>query len=907
MYSLLQRKTTMLLYQIEESIGSFVLENGDINSFNEGRLENIHQREVIKGRDFNRESIKDIVEATYLDELFGFALDTARDSSVIDSLNYLYSLFHHLDIYEIRNAIAHPNRPFWDCYWYRVATIASDPVVDLLKLKGIKETLLAVEEENIVDPPEDWVNKIIWQIPNNLPQKFDHGVTGLIGRDKELKELRKFISNPRVNSIALVAPGGLGKTALALDLLNTIVSTPSSSTYLDAVIFVTMKTEKLTSNGVVSLDSIETIDELKLNIIQSINEAYDEDFDSFEEIIEVFEDKKILLCVDNLETLLREDPNSFEELNYQLPVSWKVLVTSRIIISNSKVLSLSSLHEKSAIKLARTYHIKRGGQPLDQTSYESISKNCFYNPLAIRLSIDLIMTGKDIPSSLTVANREIAEFSYNNLIGALSKESVEILEAIFVEETSTRLSLCELLGYSIDEISQAIGELSNTSLILRESTDTGESYKLSNSVRDLLLISPRNIEFRNKVLSLINKRRNLANEIDIKQNQKELPVWHTNYIPSETNTNLKILVTDVNNKINKARKNHEVAVRLFRRFKETEFMYSKEYLYHQSFGRVYEALKDLNSAKSHYEMAISLNKESPTSYYLLARLYHDMNDFEKSRELYEKLIEMGWTSTETDIVSFGKTIFTGYYLSLLYTGRFEEVMDKTKKWKDAGVYRSTLGTFRASAWKRKMENLVESSPEDTVEALRRASVILSDVFINDGYSRIACLQAIKLFEEIEFCFSRQEYLDSYSEQGLELFKFVEDNFYDIKQVVTRHNSLDGLILKLKNIPLDNNPFKNIDARLDEVSYSDFSENSSRSNSAGYIEVKVKHRPKENSTFIFASDEFGKDYFLHFENLQDGNWKNWCQLGIGQILEVLPHDNSEKGKATGVKEIYIEGQ
>lgn len=904
MFNLMQRKTTMLLYQIEESIGSFVLENGDINSMNIGRLENIHQREVSKGKGFNRESIKDIVEATYLDELFGFALDIANDSSILDSLNYLYSLFHHLDIYEIRNAIAHPNRPFWDCYWYRVATIASDPIIDLLQLKGIKESLEAVENGNITDPPEEWINKVLWQIPNNLPNHFDHGVTGLIGRDKELKELKKFISNPRVNSIALVAPGGLGKTALALDLLNTIVSTPSFSSNLDAVIFVTMKTEKLTTEGVVALDSIETIEELRFNIVESINEAFDEDVNSFEEVIDVFKEKKLLLCVDNLETLLREDHNSFEELNYQLPPSWKVLVTSRIIISNSTILSLDSLQEKSAIKLARTYHIKRGGKPLEQSEYISISKKCFYNPLAIRLSIDLVMTGKDIPSSLNVANREIAEFSYNNLIDALSKESVEILEAVFVEETSTRLSLCELLEYSIDEISEAIGKLSKTSLITRESTDIGEYYRLSNSVRDLLLISPRNIEFRNKVLSLINKRRNLANEIDIRQSQKDLPEWHTNYIPSETNSNLKILVTEVNKKIKKAKKNHEIAARLFRKFKDTEFMYEKEYLYNQSFGRVYEVLKDYNSAKSQYEIAINLNPNNPSSYYLLARLYHEMSDFDKARKLYEKLIEMGWTSTESHKVGFGKSVYTGYFLSLLYMSNYEDVMEKTKEWKDSGVYRSTLGTFRASAWKRKMENLVENNPTDTVDALKRASIILSDVFRNDGYSRIACSQAIKVFEEIEFCFSRANYRNSYPIEGVELFKFVKNNVFEIKQTINPYG-FEGLISRFNEIHLKNSPFSETDMRADNNISLGFSEDFSKSNNLGLVEVKVKNRPKENSTFIFAIDESNNDYFLHYDNLKNGNWKSWCQLGIGKILEVLPDDNSKGGKSILAKEIYID--
>ena len=91
----LKRKTSMVLHQIEESLGNFVLHNGSIDSLNEDRLENIYQREADKGRKFNKRSIQDVVEATYLDELFGFALDIVTDSSAADSINYLYSLFHH--------------------------------------------------------------------------------------------------------------------------------------------------------------------------------------------------------------------------------------------------------------------------------------------------------------------------------------------------------------------------------------------------------------------------------------------------------------------------------------------------------------------------------------------------------------------------------------------------------------------------------------------------------------------------------------------------------------------------------------------------------------------------------------------------------------------------------------------
>lgn len=899
----IKRKTAMLLHQIEESLENFVLNNGDIDSLNLKSLENIHQREVDKGRVFNRSSIKNIVEATYLDELFGFALDIAQDSSIIDSINYLYSLFHHLDIYEVRNAISHPNRPFWDCYWYRVATVASDPVNEILGLNEVKEALISAESGVINDPPEEWAHKVIWQIPNNLPAQFDHGLTGLIGRSKELQELKKYISNPRVNTIALVAPGGSGKTALALDLLNTIVSTPSYTKFVDTVIYTTMKTEKLTSDGVVSLDSIETMAELKQNILDSINEIFDESYNSFEEAIQERKNSKFLLCIDNLETLLRDNQASFEDLNYELPQTWKVLVTSRVSISNSTILSLETLKEKSAIHLARTYLLKRGAEPLEQDTFVKLAQGCFYNPLAIRLTIDLVVAGHDIPKSLNVANKEIAEFSYNNLIEALSVDAIEILEAVFVEDSSTRLSLCELLDKNLDDISSAIGELSKTSLISRKSSEQGEVYSLSDSVRDLLVISPRNIGVRNKVQDSIHKRRVLSKEIDIKQAKQELPIWHSKFIPQNTNENLKILVTEVNNNLDKARRNTDIAVNLFRKLKESKFMYEGESLYHRAFGRVLEVLKDYRTAEDHYKSAIRSNSSDASSMYLLARLYHFTKKYDEAHKTYQLLIDQGWVVDSPDMVSFGRSIYNGYCLALLYSGRYDEVFEFTKKWKDSPVYRGILGTYRASAWKRKMENLVNDDPDTAVDALVRAARILSDVYRNDGYFKAVNKQAIKIFEEIEFCFSRKNYCDKYTDQGLELLKFISENIVEISQSNSSFD-MNPLICKLAKVPIANNPFKGSswNELSNDSSYDDFDDKEDKPE--GLTRVRISNRPQE-ATFLFARDSYSKDYFLHYKNFKDGEWKDWCQLSIGMSLDILPEkENGDTNKATNAREIYF---
>ncbi|MCZ5860330.1 MULTISPECIES: tetratricopeptide repeat protein [Vibrio] len=897
----LRLKTAMVLHQLEESLGSFVLNEGNLDNLSVESLENIHKREAAKGRKFNKDSIKDIVEATYLDELFGFALDITEDSSTLDSINYLYSLFHHLDIYEIRNAVSHPNRPFWDCYWYRVASIASDPVNEMLGFTEVKKALISAEEGVISEPPEEWLNKVIWEIPNNLPDTFEHELTGLIGRAKELQELKKHISNPRVNTVALVAPGGAGKTALALDLLNTIISTPSYTKSVNSVIYVSMKAEKLTSNGVIPLSAIETIQELKQAILEAVNDVYDEDYSSFEQALKDKSEERILLCVDNLETLLRESPSSFDELNYTLPGNWQVLVTSRVTISNATIISLENLQKKSAVHLARTYHNKRGGRFERLSDYEKLTEKCFHNPLAIRLSIDLVLKGKDIPESLTVANKEIAEFSYNNLIDVLTTTGVEILECIFVEGSSSRLSLCELLGKSLDEVSEGVSELSRTSLITRSSHDEGESYALNDSVRELLLLSPRNLTIRTKVQASVEKRRVLSKEIDNRQTAEDFPVWHTDHIDKATNENLKILVTSFNREYRKARKNNELAISIYRRLKDAQFMHDDSALYHRTLARSLELLKDVHSAEKHYKKAQHIEPENPTSTYLLGRLYHATKRYDIACVQMSSLLKTEWMEPSSDNLQFGKSVYQTYFLSLLYDGKWQQVLDETKDWKNSDGFRSTLGTYRAAAWKRKMEHTVDSDRKATMDSLISAIRILGDVFRTNGYSMQATVQAAKIFEEIEFCCSRTKYQSEFREQTIELLKFVFTHISGVNETLTRKD-MSLLIKKLMKINILGNPFSgrsfesyvdSVEAVLDDEVLS-----------GGLVEVVIKRRPKSPS-FLFAHDSKNQEYFLHYDNFKDGGWRRWIHLSLGERLHVVPElENVKRDKAIDTKEIYL---
>ena len=158
--------------------------------------------------------------------------------------------------------------------------------------------------------------------------------------------------------------------------------------------------------------------------------------------------------------------------------------------------------------------------PLFYTEAPPISEKANYNPLAIRLTVDLYVKGADIVQSISKTEKEIAAFSYSNLIESMTETSIEILEALYVSGTSNRNHLAEVLEQPQDDISESLNELSKTSLIIRTSSESGnDKFDLSNSIRDLLLTNPRNIEVRNKIASNL-KARNLKIQDQEIRNQK---------------------------------------------------------------------------------------------------------------------------------------------------------------------------------------------------------------------------------------------------------------------------------------------------------------------------------------------------------------------------------------------------
>lgn len=908
-----RRRTAMVLHELEQSLGNYILNTEvSLDDFPEEMIKAITARENQRSPLSNLKKASDVIEATYIDELFNIILEITKDTSVNSYLLDLRELFILYGIYHVRNVISHPNRKFIDSFWYKTAAIASDPLIDILGMISVRKSLISAERNELLDPPEEWLNKTLWEIPNNLPVVFEHAITGLVGRKQEEKRLLELLKNKRIANIALVAPGGIGKTSLALELLSSKVKQPETKEYIDCCIFSTLKTEKLTYEGVQKLNSIESLIELRKLITNEAEKIYDVSFADFDELMKKKENERILLFIDNLETLITNSTSEFQDFCDTLPAAWRLLITSRITINNASIITLEPLKEKFALTLSKIYMSRKNIRTLDDNVLANLVKNCHYNPLAIRLSLDLYFSGKEIPDSINVANKEIASFSFSNLIDALSVNAINILECLFISNNLNRATLCEFLTLSMDEVAESIAQLSNTSLVVRNVTHDGESYSLSESIREILITNPRNVILRSQLQSDLQKRKTIAKQIEHDQIKNSIPPYHWNYIPGNLNEGLKVLITSLNRSFKGFILPNSKAIELMKRFKDAEYLYSEFSIFNRSYGRLYSSLGASGLAKDKFELAIKQDPDDVNAQIFLAMHLHSEQDYSNANEIYNKLIDSGWVNEDVYSPEFTQRIFNGYYLSLLYDHKYPEIIESSKEWKKLKQSRGLVGVFRATAYKREAEGIATSEPARAIDLLSRSMSIMDDVIREDGYIKPACEQTKNIFNEVAYALNNKECIsnEKFLSQSID---FISRHLSNVVQSVeiSHDDEISKLLNKLSGMPARDNPFSKINTSYLFSNVSSDKLDSDELSDRGYVIAPISNIPKKkerNSPYIFCSKD-GQDYFLHFEHLKNGDWSEWCSLNVGQKIafKLLDGINRQKGKAINVSDINLLNQ
>ena len=819
-------------------------------------------------------------------------------------------------MFDIRNAISHPNRPFPDSFWFKSATIASDPLIEKLGLGKVRQALNAAISENLNTPPEEWYDNVKWAIPNNLPNSFDHEITGLLGRDKEFRDLYSTISKARNNLIAVVAPGGIGKTALILEFLKELSLTPKYSQKINSIIFCTLKNERLTANGIEQIEAINGIEQIKESILTDINFLYkDNNIESFEDACVQLENEKILICIDNLETLLMNSQNEFIEFNQSLPLHWRIIVTSRISVDSATTVPLESLIKRHAINLARNYFRKRGIQNIEQSILEKIAEKANHNPLAIRLTIDLFIKGTDISKSISQSQKDIALFSYKNLIESLNYNSIAILEATYVLSESTKSELTEFLNFSNEEISESLNELSKTSLIIRSTNEYGtDSYKLSDSIRDLLLINPKNIEVRTKISDNLKK---LKEKILLQKTRDEksgINKFDEKFIEGNTERNLNALIVDLNTyyALNKGKKDIPKLTALKSRFTDLLSFDTKDYQLFYHYSRVLKEFSDKPSELKFLEQSLTINPKSPRTKFSIGKHHFYNGDYKNAIEAFDELIQNKYNNPEISCRVFSYSLTKLNLLCLLYLNKYNLILDITKNWENDINWSAIYGTYRASAYKRQSEELKNKIPKRE-ELISKSIKVFDKLFKKGDYPIFACIEAKKILNEFDFVVTNNYY--SKKIKGIYV-SFISNHFFNIISRL-RGESIDSkeskdLLSKVYNTDIDINPLHTVSWYSENSTSTYDQEHISELIEEGYVIVDVYAIPEKNnglSNFIFAKDKKDNQFFLVVAHYESG-WNGWGFIEIGTLLAIkydyiLPGDKATP--AIEIKEIdqYIE--
>ena len=903
----LRIKSAMIIYELESSLGDYVVENEVLDNISEKNKRGIISRESRKGNSVNTDGVSFLVESSYLDEVFNLAIDTTSGTTLNRYMKELKELCTYLGVFDIRNAISHPNRPFPDSYWFKSATIASDPLIEKLGLGQVRQALNSANEGTLNSPPEEWINNVKWAIPNTLPNSFDHEITGLLGRDKEFKDLEFTLSKVRNNLIAVVAPGGVGKTALILQFLKDLSLSPSYNDKVNAIIFCTLKNERLTADGVEQIEAINGIDQIKQSILVDINNLYsDQDYSTFEEVCDKLENEKVLICIDNLETLLLHSQEEFIEFNQSLPLLWRVVVTSRISIDSATTVPLEPLVKRHAISLSRNYFRKRGVQNIDTAILEKVAEMANNNPLAIRLTIDLYIKGGDISQSISQSQKNIASFSYKNLIESLKVNSISILEALYVLNESTKSELMEFLDLTNEEIAEAINELSKTSLILRSTNDIGvDCYKLSDSIRDLLLINPKNIEIRTQISDSLKKRKTKILEHATRNRQLGLTSFDENYVAPETDGSINSLIIDLNKYFIRPYNLRSLSdlSSLKARFADTIMYNSKDYQLNYHYSRILKALKDKPGELNILKQALQINPDSHRSKFAIGRHHFFSGDYEEALEIFNDLKGKGFEFPDNASNKFSYSLIKLRFLCLLYLSKYDEIIQETEGWRDNENWSTVFGTYRASAYKRKTE-LKKYNYSENEDFILSSLQIFDEIFSEGDYPILACVESVKILREFDFVLNNPSYSDKVTAKFV---SFIARHYFNIVSRL-RDESIDSkeskeLLRKVYNADIKINALHNAEWYSNETTFEYDEEHIGELLAEGYEIVEVYHIPERDygmSNYMFAKNKSGDQFYLNVD-VFEGGWNKWGYLKKESKL-AINYETILKNKSTPAVEI-----
>ena len=307
-------------------------------------------------------------------------------------------------------------------------------------------------------------------IENNLPRR-EHEYTKLVGRDQELQRVVSDLKSHYHPFVSIIAEGGLGKSALALEVGYQFLS----SGEFELVLWHSAKTEKWTTSGARDIEGVETD---LLTAIARLGKQIDPSFEGdIDQFLEVLGEIPTLLILDNFETFTG---SSFENLVRKFPEKSrvKVLLTSRWGVGNFEDrIPLQPLSSKDSThlltQLSKEYNLN------DVTRISKEAKASLVAEFGNGRPLDLVWFAKAKAAGITISElrtnkNELVSFCVGNVVDKVSPESRDLWLGLAYAHTA-KMSIAEaflMLGYSsVSDMTPLIQELTRLGLVQVQSSE----------------------------------------------------------------------------------------------------------------------------------------------------------------------------------------------------------------------------------------------------------------------------------------------------------------------------------------------------------------------------------------------------------------------------------------------------
>lgn len=602
--------------------------------------------------------------------------------------------------------------------------------------------------------PEFWKSQRR-SIFNNLPlPEFDD--IGFIGRLKDRKSINTLLaSNTKV--ISIVGEGGIGKTALAqrclYDILELCEDKTQETPLYDIVLWVSLKTNRLTSIGIEQIrDAISSGVGLFQNISSTLGSINNGDIDSIlKEICVYMEEFKILLCIDNLETI---SSNEVREFLANIPQQSKILITTRMGLGEIEYrYKLDKLDDKPSAQLMRSLSRLLNIESLYSKKQEAvivICKSLYNNPLLIKWYVLSVASGK---SQAEVINKrgggfqEALKFCFENLYDCLSEVEVDVIGVIAcwrkpVSAVELRFILSETNEVAVEE---ALNQLHNSSM-LESNTDYSDSrtYALTGVASEFITsLRPASTEIYELVK---RKKKELQAILDQQVLMHNAYKYDLNAIYwSSRDENICAIYL----------KKAQTEFRLGRGDKAAEHIRTAKAMM-PDFSECYRInsiiLKDAPfQAQSELEHAVQLNPNSSLTRYAYAQFYLKEEDYPSAEEQIVEALRI-----DSEDVSL-KTCKAWIYLC---TGRYRlgaEIYEEIIPLQSSRRKKFRLSTFdqAASCYIRFAEQLLRDTDyAEAKKSLVRAEEIISEAISTSDYDTFIIHKLFKLLALAEHYYSK---------------------------------------------------------------------------------------------------------------------------------------------------------